>query len=338
VTAPVLEVRGLSKHFVVGSRGVRRSPKVLRAVDDVSFTLRAGETLGLVGESGCGKTTLGRTVLRLLEPDGGEVVLAGRALLDGSDATLRRTAQIVFQDPYTSLPPKMRVGRILAEPLRIHDIVAHRDIPDRVASLLSDVGLKPEHAGVFPHQLSGGQRQRVSIARALAVEPRLIVADEAVSALDVSVQAQILNLLKALQARHGIAYLFISHDLGVVRYMSHRIAVMYLGRIVELGAASDVVAQPLHPYTRALLAAVPKLEARRSAVRIESEPPNPVEPPSGCAFHPRCPIAQDVCARERPDLLEWLPDRHAACHFALDDLDAGPARGPGPVQHSGGPP
>jgi oligopeptide transport system ATP-binding protein len=318
MSAPVLEVRHLVKHFAVRSRGWRRQAQVVRAVDDVSFTVGEGETLGLVGESGCGKSTLGRTVLRLHDPDGGEVILDGQPVHEGSDRALRRTAQLVFQDPYSSLPPKMRIGRILAEPLLIHRLVPQEQVAERVGSLLMDVGLKPDHARAFPHQLSGGQRQRVSIARALAVEPRLIVADEAVSALDVSVQAQILNLLKELQHQRGISYLFISHDLGVVRHMSHRIAVMYLGRIVEVGDADDVVARPLHPYTRELLAAVPKLEARRDTVHVESEPPNPVDPPSGCAFHPRCPVARPDCADERPELVAWLPDRDAACHYALD--------------------
>ncbi|MBS3940751.1 MAG: ABC transporter ATP-binding protein [Actinobacteria bacterium] len=322
MSAPLLEVRGLSKHFSVRRRaGWTRKVHPLRAVDDVSFTLDAGETLGLVGESGCGKSTLGRTVLGLLAPTAGEVLFEGEHLTEG-DPRLRRTAQIVFQDPYTSLPPKMRVGRIIAEPLLIHDLVPRADVTERVASLLRDVGLKREHASALPHQLSGGQRQRVGIARALAVEPKLIVADEAVSALDVSVQAQILNLLKDLQEQRGIALLFISHDLGVVRYMSHRIAVMYLGRIVELGPAVDLVEQPLHPYTRGLLAAVPRIDARRSAVRIESEPPNPVDPPEGCRFHPRCPIAQSRCSHDPPQLLDWLPGREAACHFALDGPDA----------------
>jgi oligopeptide transport system ATP-binding protein len=324
MTAPLLEVRGLSKQFSVRRRkGWTRSVRPLWAVDDVSFTLQAGETLGLVGESGCGKSTLGRTVLGLLEPTAGEVLFDGQ-FLGADDPRLRRTAQIVFQDPYTSLPPKMRVGQILAEPLLIHDLAARRDIPRRVGRLLSDVGLKPEHASLLPRQLSGGQRQRVGIARALAVEPRLIVTDEAVSALDVSVQAQILNLLKDLQEQRGIALLFISHDLGVVRYMSHRIAVMYLGRIVELGSAAEVVGRPLHPYTRGLLSSVPRLDARRSAVRIESEPPNPVDPPAGCRFHPRCPLAVARCVDEAPELREWLPGREAACHFALEPLDAAP--------------
>jgi oligopeptide transport system ATP-binding protein len=335
MSAPLLEVRGLSKHFSVRRReGWTRKVRPLRAVDDVSFSLQRGETLGLVGESGCGKSTLGRTVLGLLEATAGEVLFDGRRL-GADDPELRRTAQIVFQDPYTSLPPKMRVGRIVAEPLLIHDLLPHREIPQRVASLLADVGLKPEHARALPHQLSGGQRQRVGIARALAVEPKLIVADEAVSALDVSVQAQILNLLKDLQEQRGIALLFISHDLGVVRYMSHRIAVMYLGRIVEIGPAAEVVDRSLHPYTRGLLGAVPRLDARRSAVRIDSEPPNPVDPPDGCRFHPRCPLAVERCA-EAPELLAWLPDHHAACHFALESLDAAQAnsREPAPPREA----
>jgi oligopeptide transport system ATP-binding protein len=319
VTGPVLEVRHLVKEFQVRTPGRGRGRSALRAVDDVSFTLGEAETLGLVGESGCGKSTLGRSVLHLIDPDAGEVVIDGERVTDSDDRALRRMAQLVFQDPYSSLPPKMRVGRILAEPLRIHGLAPPEGIEERVAALLRDVGLKPDHARALPHQLSGGQRQRVSIARALAVEPRLIVADEAVSALDVSVQAQILNLLKDLQQEHGIAYLFISHDLGVVRYMSHRIAVMYLGRVVEIGDAEEVVTRPLHPYTRGLLAAVPRAEARGEQLAIESEPPSPVDPPSGCAFHPRCPIARPNCTHERPELREWLDRRAAACHYALED-------------------
>ncbi len=326
----LLEVRDLSKTFEVHPRS-GRAAKTLRAVDGVSFDIAPGETLGLVGDSGCGKSTLGRTVVRLLEPTGGEVRIGGETH-SADDPALRRSVQIVFQDPYTSLPPKMRVRRILAEPLRIHKILPDDHVEDRVAELLSDVGLKPEHANAYPHELSGGQRQRVSIARALAVEPDLIVADEAVSALDVSVQAQILNLLRDLQAEHGIAYLFISHDLGVVRYMSHRIAVMYLGRIVELGSADDVTNEPLHPYTRGLLSAVPRLRPSRpiiriESIRIESEPPNPVDPPPGCSFHPRCPMAESICSHEEPRLLEWKPGRFAVCHFALEvDATSGPTR------------
>ncbi len=319
MTAPVLEVRNLSKHFSVRARGFGRKTATIRAVDDVSLTLEPGETLGLVGESGCGKSTLGRTILRLLDPTDGEVLVEGRDITGRDTSHLRSRVQMIFQDPYTSLPPKMRVGRILAEPLLIHQTVPPDRIQERVDSLLADVGLKTEHARALPRQLSGGQRQRVSIARALAVEPSLIVADEAVSALDVSVQAQILNLLKRLQEDKGIAYLFISHDLGVVRYMSHRIAVMYLGRLLELGPADDLTRRPLNPYTKALLEAVPKVGVGKSVtVGIESEPPNPADPPSGCAFHPRCPMAQDICARERPEPLEWRPGRWSACHFALE--------------------
>jgi oligopeptide transport system ATP-binding protein len=315
----LLEVRELSKTFEVRGRGFGRGVGQLRAVDGVSFDIDAGETLGLVGESGCGKSTLGRAVVRLVEPSGGVVRIGGVAH-ESDDPRLRRLAQIVFQDPYTSLPPKMRVGRIIAEPLRIHGIVAEDEVSDRVERLMLDVGLKRDLAGVYPHELSGGQRQRVGIARALAVEPELIVADEAVSALDVSVQAQILNLLRDLQSRYGIAYLFISHDLGVVRYMSHRIAVMYLGRIVELGPSAEVVTDPLHPYTRELLASVPTLHTGRPTVRSQAEPPNPVDPPSGCSFHPRCPIARDVCTEDSPPLIEWKPGRWAACHFALEGV------------------
>jgi oligopeptide/dipeptide ABC transporter ATP-binding protein len=230
----------------------------------------------------------------------------------------------VFQDPYTSLPPRMRVGRILAEPFLIHRTVERGEIPERVAGLLRDVGLKPDVARSYPHELSGGQRQRVGIARALAVQPALIVADEAVSSLDVSVQAQILNLLRDLQQRHGLAYLFISHDLGVVKYMSHRIAVMYLGRIVELAAADELHVRQLHPYTRALMSAVPSVRTRgRRRVRLTGEPPDPAAPPPGCAFHPRCPLAQPLCRESAPPLKEWLPGRLAACHFALAEEGAG---------------
>ena len=313
----LLEVRDVTKRFEVRTRRFTRSKGTLTAVKGVSLQIERGETLGLVGESGCGKSTLGRIVVRLLEPSSGEVRLSGM-LHDSDDPVLRRSVQIIFQDPYTSLPPKMTVGRILAEPLLIHEIVPERQIESRVQQLLADVGLKPEHARSYASELSGGQRQRVSIARALAVEPELIVADEAVSALDVSVQAQILNLMRDLQEQRGIAYLFISHDLGVVRYMSHRIAVMYLGEIVELGTADDVTEKALHPYTNALLSAVPSVHGQVSASRAESEPPDPANPPPGCPFHPRCSWAQDVCAVDSPQLIEWQRGHWAACHFALE--------------------
>jgi len=326
MNAPLLEVRDLHRHFSArtGRRLSGRS-RTVPAVNGVSFTIREGETLGLVGESGCGKSTLARTLLFLEPPTAGQVLFGGEALTPERAASLRRRAQIVFQDPYTSLPPRMRVGRILAEPLLIHRIGDRAEVPDRVAELLRDVGLSPDNARSLPHELSGGQRQRVGIARALAVQPALIVADEAVSSLDVSVQAQILNLLKDLQARHRLAYLFISHDLGVVKNMSHRIAVMYLGKIVEMAAADELYTRPLHPYSRALLSAVPFL-ARRAAgrIRLAGEPPDPARPPAGCTFHPRCPLAQPVCQEETPELKEWLPSRVAACHFALSKSPSEP--------------
>jgi oligopeptide/dipeptide ABC transporter ATP-binding protein len=238
---------------------------------------------------------------------------------------LRRRAQLIFQDPYSSLPPRMRVRDIIGDPLLIHGLVERPAIKERVQQLLEDVGLKGDAAGQFPHQFSGGQRQRISIARALAVAPALLVADEAVSSLDVSVQAQILNLLKDLQQRHHLTYIFISHDLGVVKYMSHRIAVMHLGEIVELGGAEEVYQQPLHPYTRILLSAIPSLHSSGwNQVRLQGEPPDPANPPSGCKFHTRCPMAQELCRREKPELKEWLPGRLAACHFALTELEIEP--------------
>jgi oligopeptide/dipeptide ABC transporter ATP-binding protein len=304
----------------------------VRAVDGVSFSIAEGETLGLVGESGCGKSTLARTLLLLETPTSGEISFQQTPLDVEAAGRLRRRAQIVFQDPYSSLPPRMRVGRILAEPLLIHRVVDRSEIPDRVADLLRDVGLKPDAARSLPHELSGGQRQRVGIARALAVQPALIVADEAVSSLDVSVQAQILNLLRDLQERHRLAYLFISHDLGVVKYMSHRVAVMYLGRIVELAPADDLHWRPLHPYTRALMSAVPSVKAHGPRrIRLAGEPPDPAAPPAGCSFHPRCPLAQPICREDSPELLEWLTGRLAACHFALTDESA--AGAPHPTLH-----
>ena len=320
MTAPLLEVRGLVKHFNWRSGamfGLQR--KVVRAVDGVSFTIDEGETLGLVGESGCGKSTLARTILFLEEPTEGEVLFQGQPLTAQRVHDLRRRAQIVFQDPYLSLPPRMKVGNIVGDPLQIHGLASGPSLAERVARLLIDVGLKPEDAAKYPHELSGGQRQRVGIARALAVQPSLIIADEAVSSLDVSVQAQILNLLKDLQERHRLAYLFVSHDLGVVKYMSHRVAVMYLGKIVELTTADELHRRPLNPYTRALLSAIPSIHHKgRRRVELKGEPPDPGNPPPGCKFHPRCPIAQPICDHDEPALKEWLPGRLVACHFALE--------------------
>lgn len=320
MSAPLIEVRGLTKHYRARAGWLSGTRRVVPAVNDVSFSIDDGETLGLVGETGCGKSTVARALLWLEPPSGGEVLWQGTPLSKREADRLRRRAQIVFQDPYTSLPPRMRIGKILAEPLLIHGVSGRANLSRRVAELLRDVGLKPETARALPHELSGGQRQRVGIARALAVRPALIVADEAVSSLDVSVQAQILNLMKDLQERHRLAYLFISHDLGIVRYMSHRIAVMYLGSLVETASVQEIYERPLHPYTRALMSATPTLrgDARRR-IPLAGEPPDPANPPSGCKFHPRCPMAQPVCKRDEPLLEEWMPGRLAACHFALSE-------------------
>jgi oligopeptide transport system ATP-binding protein len=317
MTEALLEVRNLVKHFPVGQGTVR-------AVDGVSLRIQRGETLGLVGESGCGKTTTGRCVLLLERPTQGEIVFEGIELTGLPDAALRKTRrrmQVIFQDPYSSLNPRMTIGQILAEPLKVHGIV--RDAPARearVQELLQQVGLLPQHAKRYPHQLSGGQRQRVGIARALAMEPSLIVCDEPVSALDVSIQAQIVNLLEDLQQRLGLTYLFIAHDLSVVRHISDRVVVMYLGKVVEVADRVSLYDDPLHPYTRALLSAVPipdpRLEASRERTVLRGEVPSPLAPPSGCVFHPRCPMAEARCSAETPALREIRPGHWAACHFA----------------------
>jgi oligopeptide transport system ATP-binding protein len=329
VTSPLLEVRDLHKTFA-SRRHLGSEPRRVRAVNGVSFEVQEGETLGLVGESGCGKSTLARTLMYLEEPTTGEVLFRGERMHRGAALRLRRSAQIVFQDPYTSLPPRMRIRRIVAEPLLIHGLVGKGQIDARVGSLLADVGLQADVAGKFPHQLSGGQRQRVGIARALAVQPSLIIADEAVSSLDVSIQAQILKLMKDLQRKHKLSYIFISHDLGVVKYMSHRIAVMYLGEIVEIADAGELYRRPLHPYTRALMSATPSLTRRTNRILLEGEPPDPALPPAGCEFHPRCPMAQSICSEDDPELHEWLPSRLAACHFALDDMEGARVRSQSP--------
>jgi oligopeptide/dipeptide ABC transporter ATP-binding protein len=320
----LLEVRDLVKHFSAGGKFIGGTAAVVRAVDGVSFSLRRGETLGLVGESGCGKTTTGRCILRLEQPTSGSIRFEGVELTTLPEKALRavrRRIQVIFQDPYSSLNPRMTVGQILAEPIRVHRIIADPMArAARVSELLSQVGLSPQHAKRYPHQLSGGQRQRVGIARALAMEPSLIVCDEPVSALDVSIQAQIVNLLEDLQARLGLTYLFIAHDLSVVRHISDRVVVMYLGKVAEVADRKALYEDPVHPYTRALLSAVPipdpKLEAHRERTVLRGEVPSSLTPPPGCVFHPRCPIAEARCSAEIPALREIRPGHWGACHLA----------------------
>jgi oligopeptide transport system ATP-binding protein len=320
----LLEVRNLVKHFPVSSGLLSRQMGIVRAVEGVSFDLHRGETLGLVGESGCGKTTTGRCILQLERPTSGQIRFEGEDLTTLPPAALRkvrRRMQVIFQDPYSSLNPRMTIGQIIEEPLKVHGIVREaRGRAERARELLTQVGLLPQHAKRYPHQLSGGQRQRVGVARALAMEPSLIVCDEPVSALDVSIQAQIVNLLEDLQARFALTYLFIAHDLSVVRHISDRVVVMYLGKIVEIADRTSLYEEPLHPYTRALLSAVPipdpKLEAKREHLVLRGEVPSPLNPPSGCVFHPRCPIAVERCAAEVPALREVRPGHCAACHLA----------------------
>jgi len=318
-TSPLVRAEGLVKHFPVRRGLFGRVQGQVRAVDGVDVQVAAGETLGVVGESGCGKSTLGRLLLRLVEPTAGRIVFDGQDLGPLAAPALRaqrRAMQLIFQDPYSSLNPRMTVAQTLAEPLRLHGLHGGRE-RERVAELLRTVGLAPEHALRYPHEFSGGQRQRIGIARALAVEPKLIVCDEAVSALDVSVQAQVVNLLQDLQRRFGLAYVFIAHDLAVVKHIAHRVAVMYLGRVVEMAAKDALFAAPRHPYTQALLAAIPRPEPalRRARPVLGGDVPSPLNPPAGCHFHTRCPHAQALCS-ERTPLLEGTPDGHAvACHF-----------------------
>jgi oligopeptide transport system ATP-binding protein len=318
----ILEVRNLVKHFPAAGGGlVRKSGGVVRAVDGVSFSIRSGETLGLVGESGCGKTTTGRCILQLERPTSGQVIFEGQDLTGLTEAELRpfrRKLQVIFQDPYSSLNPRMTVGQIIGEPVKVHGLAPERRRrAERVAELLSVVGLLPALAERYPHELSGGQRQRVGIARALAMEPSLIICDEPVSALDVSIQAQIINLLEELEERFGLTYLFVAHDLSVVRHISDRVAVMYLGKIVEIADRQALYEDPLHPYTQALLSAVPipdpAVEAQREHIVLGGEVPSPLNPPSGCVFHPRCAIAIEECKRVVPELREVKPGHWAAC-------------------------
>ena len=320
--AVLVEVRRLSKYFPLTSGAIlQRVVGLIKAVDDVSFFIRKGETLGLVGESGSGKTTIGRCILQMDRSTSGEVFFEGRNLGEIQDSELRlmrRKIQVIFQDPYSSLNPRMTIGQIIGEPLLVHRIVEGKaGYRDRVRHLLSIVGLTPAMADRYPHELSGGQRQRVGIARALSVEPTFIVCDEPVSALDVSIQAQIINLLEDLQTQFGLTYLFIAHDLSVVRHISDRVAVMYLGKIVEVADRRELYENPLHPYTKALLAAVPipdpAVEAKRERVILKGEIPSPLNPPSGCVFHPRCPIAVPECSQVVPELREVSPNHWVAC-------------------------
>jgi oligopeptide/dipeptide ABC transporter ATP-binding protein len=323
----LLEAVDLVKHFPVRSTTLRRaSGEVVHAVDGVSLEVRRGETLGVVGESGCGKSTLGRLFVRLLEPTSGTIRFRGDDITRLTHKELRpyrREFQMIFQDPYASLNPRKRVGQIIADPLQIHDMGSSGEIRRRVQELLEVVGLSAQHVNRFPHEFSGGQRQRIGVARALALSPQLIVADEPVSALDVSIQAQVVNLLDDLQDEFELTYVFIAHDLGVVHHVSDRIAVMYLGEVVEIAPADELYKQPIHPYTEALLSAIPDIDTgeeglvRRERIVLEGEVPSPISPPSGCRFHPRCRYASERCRTERPPLADYGNGRFAACHHPL---------------------
>lgn len=325
----ILSVRDLKIHFDVRTGLFFRAGDPIKAVDGVSFDVAAGETLGLVGESGCGKTSTGRALLRLTEPTSGEILFEGKDLVRASQAELRsvrRRMQMVFQDPYASLNPRQSIGDLIAEPIRVHGLRQGRQVRERVAELIDLVGLRASAISGYPHEFSGGQRQRIGIARALAVEPKFLVCDEPVSALDVSIQAQVVNLLEDLQDELGLSYLFIAHDMSVIRHISHRVAVMYLGRIVEIAASDSLYRRPLHPYTRALMSAVPipdpDVEATRKRIVLKGDPPSPSNPPSGCRFHTRCPIAIAKCSVEVPPLVEEAPGHLAACWRAQESVAA----------------
>lgn len=316
----LIEIKGLKKYFPIKGGFFNRTVNHLKAVDDISFFIRKGETLGIVGESGCGKSTAGRAILRLHEPTAGEVFFEGQdiAKLEGEALrNKRKDMQLIFQDPYSSLNPRMTVGDIIGEPIDIHEKVSRNEKLDRVKELLQVVGLSPYHVRRYPHEFSGGQRQRIGIARAIALNPKFVVADEAVSALDVSIQAQVINLFQELQQKLSLTYMFISHDLSVVKHISDRIAVMYLGRIVEMTSSEELFANPMHPYTRALLSAVPVANPRNDRQRIvlEGDVPSPVNPPSGCVFHTRCECCLDICREQLPEFRVYDGNHYTACHL-----------------------
>jgi len=319
----LLKVRDLEMHFPIYRGVIRRQVGAVRAVDGISFDVKVGETLGLVGESGCGKSTTGRTILQLYKPTAGSVVFDGVDLvaLKGEQLrSMRRKMQMIFQDPYASLNPRMTVGEIIAEPLLVHKVANRKDAGERVRQLLSLVKMNPSFADRYPHEFSGGQRQRIGVARALALNPSFIVCDEPISALDVSIQAQVVNLLEELQDKFNLTYLFIAHDLSMVRHISDRVAVMYLGVIMELADRDEIYQNPLHPYTQALLSAIPiadpTVDAKRKRTILQGDVPSPANPPSGCRFRTRCPIAEARCAEERPEFRELKPGHFVACHFA----------------------
>jgi len=326
----LVEVNGLKKYFPIRKGVFSTVQGNVKAVDDISFSIKRGETLGLVGESGCGKTTAGRSLLRLIEPTAGSVIFEGKDITEMNRTDLRdmrKEMQIIFQDPYGSLNPRMTVGGMLTEALKLHNIVPKKQIKERVADLLDRVGLSPRHARRYPHEFSGGQRQRIGIARALSVEPKFIVCDEPVSALDVSIQAQIINLLQDLQKEFDLTYLFIAHDLSVVEHISDRVAVMYLGQIVELAESKELYSNPLHPYTKALLSAIPVPDPNRKSKRtvLTGDVPSPANVPSGCYFHPRCPVAREDCSERIPELEEFSPGHWARCYYVREDNKIGAA-------------